>query len=137
MSGLATARISLLPIDACRTGIASHPMYHQCDKCDCKSYCEIFPLVQENKKLLEVSDADFFAGLKQANAELQAERLQKLHKKNKPSIFKIFLKRSRTSLIFSFIILSIINYLRFFSASFCALISALTSFSQSFSVHSG
>ena len=88
MSGIATARIAKLPIDACRTGISSHPMFHQCDKCDCKSYCEIFPIVQENKKLLEVSDEDFFAGLKQANQELQAERLQKLQ--NKPNIFKQF-----------------------------------------------
>ena len=83
----------MLPIDACRTGNASHPMYHQCDKCDCKSYCEIFPLVQENKKLLDVSDADFFAGLKQANAELQAERLEKLRKKNKSNFFKKFFEK--------------------------------------------
>jgi len=87
MSKYGMAINSALPIEACRRGIATHPMYHQCDKCDCKSFCEIFPLVQENKNLDEVSDAEYFEMLKKANAELQAE---KLRKKNKPNIFKKF-----------------------------------------------
>ena len=90
MSKYGMAINSALPIDACRTGITSHPMFRQCDKCDCKSYCEIFPLVQENKNILQESDAEFFEGLKKANQELQAEKLQNLRKKNKPNIFKKF-----------------------------------------------
>ena len=88
MSKYGMAINSPLPIEACRRGIATHPMYHRCDKCDCKSFCEIFPLVQENKKLLEVSDAEFYQNLKKANAELE-----KLRKKNKPNALKKFFEK--------------------------------------------
>lgn len=94
MSGLATARIARLPIDACRTGIASHPMYHKCEKCPCQSYCEIYPIVQENKKLLDISDEEFFAQVKKANEELQAERLQQNSKQtSKQNSFKTFFEK--------------------------------------------
>ncbi len=82
---------SSLPIDACRRGFSSHPMFHQCDKCDCKTFCEIYPLLQENKNLLEVSDAEFFEQLKTANAQLQENRLQQ--KNNQPNFVKRFFEK--------------------------------------------